>query len=474
MHTIDSLIGGKPRTNGQLLPVQNPWNDAIVAHVREATAGDVEEALHTGAQHESNARKLSAFERRRILEKTRALLEVHAEELAALIQAEAGKPIALARGEVRRAQDTFAFAAMEVGREGELLDLSRSEFAAQRWGLIRRFPLGLVSAITPFNFPLNLVAHKLAPAIAAGCPIVIKPSPLAPLSAFRLAELVIEAGLPPEFISVLLPSVQDLGPLVHDSRVKVMTFTGSAEVGWRLKAQAVRQKVALELGGNAAVIVAADAEVDRSVKAVATGAYAYAGQSCISVQRVFVHEDLAPAFTKQLLAYVQAHVKAGDPGDADTLCGPVINDAAAVRLARWQAEALASGSEVLAGGTQIGRLLQPTVLRNVATAQPLWQEEAFGPVLALTTFREWDDVLARVNASRFGLQVGVFTENLPAIWRAFETLNVGALIHNDVPTTRYDQMPYGGINDSGVGREGPRYAMEEYTEPRMLALRPQF
>ncbi len=472
MQTVNTRIAGAEVTDGRLVPVINPWDGSVVAEVREATDKNVERTLATGAAATPVAAGLDAFARRQILERTRALLETHAEELALLIQLEAGKPIALARGEVRRAQDVFAFAAMAVGGDGDLLDLSQSAFAAGRWGLVRRFPLGLVSAITPFNFPLNLVAHKLAPAIAAGCPIVIKPSPLAPLSAFRLVELVLEAGLPPPCVAVVMPTVADMAPLVSDNRVKLLTFTGSAAVGWQLKAQAVRQKVALELGGNAAVLIAADADLDRSVKAVATGAFAYAGQSCISVQRVFVHTAIADDFRARLLAHVRTHVRAGDPADPLTLCGPVINDAAAARLGAWQAQALAAGARLHVGGHGSGRALVPTVLEDVPDDQPLVQAEAFGPVLALATWTDWSDAWRRANASPYGLQAGVFTQDIAAIWQTFDQLEVGAVIHNDVPTTRYDQMPYGGVKDSGVGREGPRYAIEEYTEPRMLVLRP--
>jgi acyl-CoA reductase-like NAD-dependent aldehyde dehydrogenase len=473
MGIVATRIGGQERQNGRLVPVVNPWDGAMLAEVREATAQDVEEALTLGNSLQvATHAGLSAFEKRRILEKTRALLELHAEELALLIQQEAGKPIALARGEVRRAQDTFAFTAMEVGRDGELLDLGRSEFGKGRWGLVRRFPRGLVSAITPFNFPLNLVAHKLAPAIAAGCPIVIKPSPQAPLSAFRLVELVLESGLPPPYVSILMPAVADMAPLVSDKRVKVFTFTGSAAVGWQLKAQAVQQQVALELGGNAAVLVCEDADLDQAVKSIATGAFSYAGQSCISVQRVFVQSNVQVAFSAKLLRHVQDHWQAGDPALATTLCGPVISDAAADRIAHWQSQAIAAGAQLLVGGTREGRMLQPTVLTGVSHEQPLWQEEAFGPVKVVEPFTALQDALTAVNASRFGLQVGIFTQDITSAWQAFEQAHVGAVIHNDVPTTRYDQMPYGGVNDSGMGREGPRYALEEYTEPRLLVLKP--
>ena len=474
MKTVQTRIGGEERQNGRLVPVMNPWDGSTVAEVREATRQDVHDALQTGSSAVARGGGTSAFERRRILEKTRELMELHAEELAQLIHLEAGKPITLARAEVRRAQDTFAFAAMEVGRDGELLDLGRSEFGNGRWGLVRRFPRGLVSAITPFNFPLNLVAHKLAPAIAAGCPIVIKPSPQAPLSAFRLVELVLEAGINPRDVSVLMPAVADMAPLVSDDRVKVLSFTGSADIGWQLKAQAVKQHVALELGGNAAAIVCEDADVDRAVQAVAAGAFAYAGQSCISVQRVLVHETIAASFSAALADHIGREFRINDPANPKCLCGPVISDAAAARLVNWQAQAVRAGAEVRLGGMTAGtRRLEPTVLTKVPLDQPLWQEEAFGPVMTLDTWRDWSEVMDNVATSRFGLQTGIFTNNLSSVWSAFEALEVGAVVHNDVPTTRYDQMPYGGVKDSGSGREGPRYAIESYTEPRLLVLKPR-
>ncbi len=471
MYTFPSLIAGQEVAGGALHKVHNPFNQTVVGAVHQASADHVERALQRGHEAERDAAALPAWRRREILQRLQQLLMLNELELATLIQQEAGKPIALARTEVRRAADTLAFAAGEVARNGELLDLGLAEPGEGRWGIVRRFPLGLISAITPFNFPLNLVVHKLAPAIAAGCPIVLKPSPLAPLSTFRLAQLALEAGLPEPMISVVMPDLLDLAPLVSDPRVKVLTFTGSAPVGWQLKAQARRQKVLLELGGNASAIVCADADLDRSVHRVAIGGFAYAGQSCISVQRVLVQQDIVEDFAAHLGAHLQTSALAGDPADEATLCGPVINAAAVQRLESWLKEARDAGASVLTGGEWNGPILQPTVLLNVPAHCKLAAEEAFGPIVCLETYNLLDEAIERVNSSRFGLQTGLFTQDIRAIWRAFERIEVGALIHDDVPTFRVDQMPYGGVKDSGLGREGPRSAIEEYTEPRVLALR---
>ncbi len=471
MHTFSSLIGGQEVAGGALHLVRDPYTADVVGSVLEATRDHVEQALALGQTAERDAAALSAWKRREILQRLQQLMALNELELAQLIQREAGKPIALARAEVRRATDTLALTAAEVARTGDLLDLGLAEPGQGRWGLVRRFPRGLVSAITPFNFPLNLVVHKLAPAIAAGCPIVLKPSPLAPLSSFRLAQLALEAGLPEPMMSVLMPPLAHLAPLVSDPRVKILSFTGSAEVGWQLKRQALRQEVLLELGGNAAAIVCADADLDRAVSRVTIGGFAYAGQSCISVQRVLIHQSIAEDFAARLGAHVQSQPLLGDPADEATLCGPVINRTAAQRLRLWLNEATDAGAQVLCGGDWEGHMLQPTVLMNVPETCKIAAEEAFGPVICLETFDTVDNAIAQVNASRFGLQTGLFTHDIRTIWRAFEQIQVGALVHDDVPTFRADQAPYGGVKDSGVGREGPRSTIEAYTEPRMLVLR---
>lgn len=472
MHAFSSMVAGQKTRGGAQLPVANPWNGESVGTVELATSQIVEQALKAGQRAEKIAAHMPAHQRIAILQGLAERMRAHGPELAELMQREAGKPIALARAEVQRAHDTFTFASQVVAQGNELLDLGQAQPAQGRYGLVRRFPLGLLTAITPFNFPLNLVAHKLAPAIAAGCPLIIKPSPNAPLTAFRLAELALDAGLPAECLSVILPDLQDMQPLLTDPRVKIVSFTGSAAVGWQLKSLAAHKKVLLELGGNAAVVVCKDADLDQAVNRTLSGGFAYAGQSCISVQRVLLAREIAQEFTELLLRRLPEKVPVGDPAEEKNVCGPVINELAAERLTAWLTEARVLGAKMLVEGKRHNLLLEPSVLENVPDHAKLGHEEAFGPLICLETFEKVETALQRVNQSRYGLQAGIFTQDIRVIWQALETLQVGGLIHNDVPTFRVDQMPYGGVKDSGLGREGPRYAVEDFTEPRLLVLKP--
>lgn len=472
MRTYPSLVAGKRLDGHDFHPVFSPWDGRQVGQVHLATPAHVEAALEAGHHARPAMAALPAWKRRQILDSVAGQLRARTDEFAALISAEAGKPLHLARGEVLRAIDTFSFSADEAGRlQGDLLDLGAAQPGEGRWGIVRRFPVGLVSAITPFNFPLNLVAHKLAPAIAAGCPVVLKPAPQAPLSAFALAELCIEAGLPPGGLNVVFCHPGDAEPLVTDKRVHLLTFTGSAAVGWQLHALAGKKKVLLELGGNAVAIVHEDADLALAVARVAQGGFAYAGQSCISVQRVLVHRARVEAFCDRLVQAAR-EVPCGDPADARVVCGPLIDDKAATRLDAWLAEAVAEGARVLLGGPRQGRLMPPKVLRDVPHHCKLWYEEAFGPVVCVQAYTDLDEALQVAGDTRYGLQAGVFTKSLPVLWKCFEGLEVGGVIHDDVPTFRVDPMPYGGVRDSGLGREGPREVIREYTEPRLLAMRP--
>ncbi len=471
MRTFPSFIGGDWLTGHRLHTVHSPWDGEPVGAVHLASAAQVELALLAGKRALPDMAALPAWKRRAILQRTAELLRLREEELAHLISREAGKPITLARAEVQRAVDTFGFAADEAARlGGEGLDLGAAQPGQGRWGLVRRFPIGLVTAITPFNFPLNLVAHKLAPALAAGCPVVLKPSHQAPLSAFALAEILAEAGLPAGGLNVVYCAVEDAEVLVTDARVQLLTFTGSAAVGWRLQPLAGHKKVLLELGGNAACLVCADADVAHAAKRIAAGSNAFAGQSCISVQRVLVHrsrlDELRTALREETVRIV-----VGDPADASTVCGPVIDVGAAERLQAWFAEAEGFGATRLYGGERDGNLVLPAIFENVPQHARLQAQEAFGPVLCLDAFDELDEAVRLANDSPYGLQAGVFTDSVQTLWQCYEQLEVGAVIHDDVPTFRVDHMPYGGVKESGLGREGPREAVLEYTEPRLLAVR---
>jgi acyl-CoA reductase-like NAD-dependent aldehyde dehydrogenase len=352
-----------------------------------------------------------------------------------------------------------------------MLPLDVNAASVARWGVVKRVPIGPVLAITPFNFPLNLTAHKVAPAIAVGAPVVQKPASQTPLSALALREIVLEAGWPADAYAVLAIAGRDAEALVTDPRLPVVSFTGSGAVGWRLREIAPRKRVGLELGGNAAAVIHSDADLDDAAARVAAGAFGYAGQSCISVQRALVQRDVFDAFRERLLARTAA-LAVGDPLDERTDVGPMIAPEEAARAADWIGEAVAGGAAVLAGGGRTGSVVAPTVLAGTSRAMKVEAQEVFAPVVTLTPYDTWDEALARVNDSRYGLQAGIFTRDLGRIQRAFDVLEVGAVLVNDVPTWRADRMPYGGVKESGIGREGPAYAMEEFTEPRLLVLRP--
>lgn len=465
-------LAGAWRDGAELRALHAPWDGRPLAEVAFADAALVEEALARGKEAERTLREWPVHERRSFLQRLAALVEQNADELASTICDEAGKPIDLARGEVARAAQTFTFAAEEAWRTAEKgLELSAVPAGAGRYGVVRRFPVGLTSAITPFNFPLNLVAHKLAPAFAAGCPVVLKPAPRTPLTALLLAGLCEEAGLPAGALSVLPADPDAARALVVDERPRLLTFTGSAKVGWQLKAEAGKKRVLLELGGDAALLVHDDADLDEAAQKAAAGAFAYAGQVCISVQRVLVHERVYDAFKHKLLEATRA-VRCGDPRESGVVCGPLVDDGNVERVLGWIDEAKQQGARLLCGGERQGSVVTPALLEGVSDGVALACEEAFGPVALLEPYASLDAAIARVNASRYGLQAGVFTDSTKVLWRCYEELELGAVIHNDAPAFRVDLMPYGGVKDSGLGREGLRYALEEHTELRLLALKP--
>lgn len=452
--------------------IYSPYDGRVVGEVPVTTLAEAEAAIAAAQAAFAQTRSLPSHARHEILTRIADSLAAERETLAQTICAESAKPIKDARGEVDRARLTFSLAADEARRlGGDVLPLDLSAAANGKLGVVRRFPLGPVAAVTPFNFPLNLVAHKVAPAIAVGAPIVLKPAEKTPLTALALQKLVLEAGWPEAAFAVLTPETpQELGTLLAtDPRLPVFSFTGSDTVGWSLKALANKKHVTLELGGNAAVIVAEDADLDHAAARCVFGGFAYSGQVCISVQRVFVHESVYAAFCEKLCAGATL-LSLGDPADETTNLGPMITESAALRVESWVSQALVAGAHALVQGTRSGAFLSPTILTKVPEGQPVVCEEVFGPVVVVEPYATDDEAFARVNDSRYGLQVGVFTRDLKRVFRAYEALQVGGVIIDDIPTFRSDAMPYGGEKDSGMGREGVRYAIEELTSPRVLVL----
>ncbi|HUQ77454.1 MAG TPA: aldehyde dehydrogenase family protein [Patescibacteria group bacterium] len=453
------------------LVVANPADAANPAgSTFHATEAQYEQAVEAAVKAFEVTRTLPAYERGAILRNISSGIKARRDELGRLLSLEAGKPIRDALVEVDRAVITFRLGAEEAERMvGETIPLDITVAGKGRMGITRRFPIGPIAGISPFNFPLNLAAHKVAPAIATGNPIVLKPPSKDPLTMLTVAEIIEEAGAPAGSVSIL-PMSRELGDrMVSDERFKLLTFTGSPSVGWRMKERAGKKKVVLELGGNAGVIVDQSADLDWAVKRCLTGAFAYAGQVCISVQRMFIHEDVWDAFMAKFVAGAKA-LKVGDPLDPQTDLGPMVDENAASRTQRWVDEALAAGGTALAGGRADGNFFPPTILTGVPMTAQVCSNEAFAPLVVAFPFRDLAEAIRQVNDSMFGLQTGVFTNDLGAAWRSFNDLEVGGVIVNDVPTYRSDHMPYGGVKDSGLGREGIRWAIEDMTEVRIMVL----
>jgi glyceraldehyde-3-phosphate dehydrogenase (NADP+) len=465
------LLAGRWVDSPDPLVVSNPADPAKPAGATyHATEAQYEEAVTAAVAAFEETRVLPAYERGRVLRAISSGIAARREELGALICREAGKPIRDALVEVDRAILTFRLGAEEAERMiGEMIPLDLMPASRGRIGVTRRFAIGPVAAISPFNFPLNLAAHKLSPAIAAGCSIVLKPPSKDPLTMLTVGEIVAEAGLPAGAVSIL-PMTRELGDrMVGDERFKLLTFTGSPSVGWRMKERAGKKKVVLELGGNAGVIVDRDADLDWAVRRILVGGFTYAGQVCISVQRLFVHEAVWEAFLAKFVEGARG-LKLGDPADPQTDLGPMVDEAAAARTQRWVDEAIALGGKVLLGGKADGTFFPPTILTDTPVTAQVCSNEAFAPLVVAFPFSDFDDAIARVNDSMFGLQTGVFTNDLAHSWRAFDRLEVGGVIVNDVPTYRIDHMPYGGVKDSGQGREGLRWAIEDMTEIRIMVV----
>ncbi len=464
------LLGGRWQAGAQAVPVVNPFTGRTIAEAAQGSPADADTAAAITKDAAAAMAALPSHARYSMLQKIAGGLHERKEEFARTITSEAGKPIADARREVSRAVQTFTVAAEEARRiPGEVIPLDWIPGTDSHLGIVRRFPIGPILGITPFNFPLNLVAHKVAPALAAGNPILIKPAPQTPLTALLLGEVAVEAGVPPGGFNILPCDNATAERLVMDPRFKLLSFTGSAAVGWMLKAKCGKKKVVLELGGNAGVIVEPDADLDAAAQRCATGGFGYAGQTCISVQRIFVHHTVADAFSTKLLLQV-ARMKAGDPTDEATVVGPLIDQAAAHRVEEWIGEAVSQGARVLLGGKRMGSVVEATVLANAAPDMKVSCREVFGPVVTVTPYRRFDEAIAALNESDYGLQAGVFTQDVNKAFHAFRKLEVGAVLINEIPTFRADHMPYGGVKDSGIGREGVRSAIEDMTEPRMLVL----
>lgn len=464
------FLAGKEHESKEILEVKNPYNEEVIGETFLATERDLEEAVEASFQGFQETRKLPAYRRSEILLKIRSKLENEAESFAKLMSLESGKPIKDARREVQRGILTFETAAEEAKRiGGEFLDLNLSLSAENYYGIYRPFPIGPILAITPFNFPLNLVAHKLAPALAVGSSFVLKPASKTPLTSLKLASVILESGYPEKAVNVLPCASSSGEKLVQDERFKLLSFTGSPSVGWKLKNLSGKKKVILELGGNAAVILTPDAPLEWMVKRCVAGGFSYAGQSCISVQRIFVQKTIQEKFTSLFLSEIKK-LKTGNPLDEAVDLGPMISEKEALRAESWIQESVHQGAEILTGGKRKGNFLEPTVITHVTHEMKVSCQEIFAPVVIITPYEEFGDALKMVNHSDFGLQAGVFTQNLNQILQAYESLEVGGVLINEVPTWRMDPMPYGGIKNSGLGREGVKYTIQEMTEGKLLVV----
>jgi acyl-CoA reductase-like NAD-dependent aldehyde dehydrogenase len=464
------FVDGRWREDGDLVEIRAPFDTSVIGRVVQARREHAEAAIAAAVKAFGTTRRLPAFERQRVLRRVAQSIAERRDEFSRTLAQEAGKPIKLARIEVDRAAFAFNVAAEEATRiYGEYLPLDWQESTAGRWGIVKRFPLGPVAGITPFNFPLNLVAHKVAPAIAAGCSIVLKPAPQTPLCSLLLAECVQQAGWPDGGLNVLPLSNDDASLLVTDERIKLISFTGSVPVGWDIKRRAGKKKVVLELGGNAGAIVHNDADLAYAAERCVAGGFAYAGQTCISVQRILVQQSVYGKFTDLLVEGVKK-LKIGDPMEESTDVGPLIRESDAVRVIAWVDDAVRAGARLLIGGGRRGSIVSPTVLTGTKPEMKVNCQEIFGPVVTVEPYDHFDDALRRINNSSYGLQAGLFTRDVKLLFQAYDELEVGALIAGDVPTFRIDNMPYGGVKDSGLGREGLRYAIEEMTEPKLLVM----
>ena len=463
------LIGGEWIETGDWIDVASPYSGETVGRVAKAGADETRRAID--AAEEAMREPLPAHKRAEILVRVAGFLGRRHDEVARTISDEAAKPMKAARVEARRAMSTYTFAAVEARKlVGEMVPMDASQAGEGKLAFTLRRPIGVVGAISPFNFPLNLVAHKLAPALAAGCAVVLKPASQTPLSALLLAELETEAGLPPGWLNVLVGPASEIGDvLIEDERVKALTFTGSGAVGWKLAERAPKKRVKLELGNATPVIIADDADIDTAAQAMAANAFSFAGQSCISVQRIYVEAPAYDRFLERFLPRVE-ELRLGDPADEETDVGPVIDEDARERILEWIEEARAGGARVLTGGELDGELIRPTVIADAGPELKVSCDEVFGPVCTVNSVGSLDEAIELANGTRYGLQAGIFTTKLETALRAAQELEFGGVIVNEAPTFRADQMPYGGVKDSGNTREGPAYAVRELTEERLVVI----
>lgn len=454
-------------------PVGNPWTGEKIQDICLAGPKEVEAAIASAHAAFQQTRTMSAGERAAMLDNISRAITGRRQEFVDTIVAEAGKPLSFAEAEVDRAALTFRFAsALALSDEGHGIAMDASAPGLGHRGWVKRFPIGVVLGITPFNFPLNLVAHKVAPCLATGNTMLLKPALKTPLTALLLAEVLQDCGVPPGQINIVPFHHELIDPLFGDPRLKMLSFTGSVDVGWRLKARAVKMKCALELGGNAAVIVEPDCDWRAALPKIATAAYGYAGQSCISVQRILVHTEMADSFREALVSYIREKIAVGDPSLRETVVGPMITPAAREKVLDWIKNAESTGARMLIPLRVEGHsLLGPVLLDHVPQNAAAVCEEAFAPLAVIQNYSTFEEAVAIVNDSRFGLQAGVFTDSLPKAMRAFDALEVGGVLINQVPTFRVENMPYGGVKESGFGREGVRYAAEEMTELRSLVIK---
>lgn len=453
---------------GNPIEVRNPYNNEVVGKTYLAGLPELEKAIALGLQAEEELRTMPSFRKYEILMQLADGLNREREEFARVLCLESAKPIRYALNEIDRAIQTFIVAAEESKRlPKDFISLDWTPSGEKKEGLLKYFPIGLVAGISPFNFPLNLAVHKIAPAIAAGCPIILKPSTLTPLSTLKLSRIIHNKGLPKGSVSILPMDRTTGNLLVTDERIKLLSFTGSPEVGWKMKHDAGKKKVVLELGGNAAVMVTESADIDLAVAKCLVGGFSYSGQVCIHAQRIYVQQKVFSEFSEKFISKVQMF-KVGDPLNPETEISAMIDEANAIRVEEWVNDAVNNGAKLLAGGDRVGGYYPATVLTNTKNEMKVCSMEVFGPVVSLESFTEFEKVIEIVNDSRYGLQAGVFTNDLNQMNSSFERLEVGGVIINDVPTFRVDHMPYGGIKDSGFGREGVKYAIMDMMEPKLL------
>ena len=459
---------GSFRKSSETLAVINPFNKKLIADVFLASEQDVNDAIESAIAIKEELKNLPSFGRYEILRNIVDELELNQHHFAETLSLESGKPIRYAIGEVKRAIQTFVVAAEECKRlPKEYIDIDWTAAGEGKEGLVKYFPIGLVAGISPFNFPLNLAVHKIAPAIAAGCPIILKPSSSTPLSTLKLAEIIDSTDLPKGAVSILPANRTTGNLLVTDPRINLLSFTGSPDVGWKMKSEAGKKKVLLELGGNAGVIVSETSNIDLAVQKCLVGAFAYSGQVCIHTQRIYVQDNVFKEFVKKFIAGTE-NLRNGDPIDTETDISVMIDEANAIRVKEWVKEAVEDGAEILSGGARNGTYFEPTVITNTRSSMKVCALEIFGPVVILEKYKDFEQAIEKINEGKYGLQAGVFTNNINEMNTAFNELEVGGVIINDTPTFRVDHMPYGGVKDSGLGREGVRYAIEDMMEARIL------